>query len=57
LSPVVFGFVLDRTESWTMPFGVSMALLVLGAVTAFWIRRDRELGAEAVPTRSILASN
>ncbi|MBV9828063.1 MAG: MFS transporter [Alphaproteobacteria bacterium] len=51
LSPVVFGLILDRTGSWTMPFGVSMTLLVLGAITAFWIRPDRQLAAE--PVRSL----
>jgi MFS family permease len=57
LSPVVFGLILDRTGSWTLPFAVSLGLLLLGAVTAFWIRPDRQLETDAVPTRLILAPN
>jgi MFS family permease len=30
LSPVVFGFILDRTGRWTLPFAVSLALLLAG---------------------------
>jgi sugar phosphate permease len=57
LSPVVFGFILDRTGSWTMPFGVSMLLLFTGAITAFWIRPDHQLDTDAVPGRLVLASD
>jgi len=57
LSPVVFGLILDRTGSWTLPFAVSLALLLLGAVTAFWIRPDEQLAADAPPARLILAPN
>jgi MFS family permease len=57
LSPVAFGLILDRTGSWTLPFAVSMALLMLGAVTAFWIRPDDQLETDAVPTRLILAAH
>ncbi|MBV9827654.1 MAG: MFS transporter [Alphaproteobacteria bacterium] len=57
LSPVVFGFILDRTGSWTLPFFVSMALMLLGAVTAFWIRPDHPLGAGAPAARLVLASD
>jgi sugar phosphate permease len=57
LSPVMFGFILDRTGSWTMPFAASMALLVLGAVTAFWIRPDRQLESGGMPGQLVLAPN
>jgi MFS family permease len=57
LSPVAFGFILDRTGSWTMPFGVSMALLLLGAITAFWIRPDHQLETDAMPARVALATS
>jgi nitrate/nitrite transporter NarK len=57
LSPVAFAWILDRTGSWTMPFGVSMALLLLGAVTAFWIRPDEQIATDAVPARLILAAH
>jgi predicted MFS family arabinose efflux permease len=57
LSPVAFAWILDRTGSWTMPFAVSMALLLLGAVTVFWIRPDQQVETDAVPARLILAPN
>jgi MFS family permease len=47
LSPLAFGWILDRTGSWTAPFGVSLGLLLLGAVVTFWFRPDRRV--EAVP--------
>ena len=56
LSPVAFGWILDLTGSWTLPFAVSMALLLLGSVTAFWIRPDEELGADAPRARLVLAT-
>jgi nitrate/nitrite transporter NarK len=43
LSPVAFGWILERTGSWTTPFTVSLALLLFGAVTTFWFRPDRPL--------------
>jgi cyanate permease len=46
LSPMVFGTILDLTGSWTLPFAVSMMLLLFGAITAFWIRPDTALDAE-----------
>ncbi|HXO03406.1 MAG TPA: MFS transporter [Stellaceae bacterium] len=55
LSPVAFGWILDRTGSWTLPFAVSMALMLLGSVTAFWIRPDEELGADAPRAKLVLA--
>jgi sugar phosphate permease len=57
LSPVAFAWILDRTGSWTMPFALSMALLLLGAVTVFWIRPDQQVETDAVPARLILAPN
>lgn len=34
LSPLTFGFLLDKTGHWVIPFGVSAALLFLGALLA-----------------------
>src|ERR1700682_6344239 len=36
-SPLVFGYLIDRTGSWTWPFAGSIALLLLGAGLAFRI--------------------
>jgi MFS family permease len=43
LSPVAFGWILERTGSWTTPFTVSLLLLLCGAVTTFWFRPDQGL--------------
>jgi MFS family permease len=56
LSPVTFGWILDFTGSWTLPFAVSMVLMLLGAVTAFWIRPDEELRADAPRAKLALAA-
>ena len=45
LSPVAFGWILDRTGSWTAPFAVSLGLLLCGAVMTWWFRPDRPIGA------------
>lgn len=45
LSPVVFGRILDLSGSWTMPFAVSIALLLFGVVMTFWMRPDQPLSA------------
>ncbi|MBN3792825.1 MFS transporter [Burkholderia sp. Ac-20353] len=39
-TPIAFGFVVDRTGSWTLPFAGSIALLVLGIVMTFFMRPD-----------------
>jgi MFS family permease len=53
LSPLMFGWILDRTGSWTTPFTVSLGLLLLGAVMTYWFRPDRPL--DAVPDLGRLA--
>jgi MFS family permease len=42
-SPIVFGFIVDRTGSWTLPFGGSLGLLAVGIVMTFFMRPDIEL--------------
>jgi MFS family permease len=48
VSPVIAGYVIDKTGIWELPFVGSIALLLLGAVLAFRMRPDEEL---VVPTR------
>ena len=43
LSPIAFGRILDLTGSWTMPFAVSIGLLLVGVVTTAWMRPDRPI--------------
>ncbi len=38
LSPLVFGFLLDQTHNWVVPFAVSAALLFVGAVAALGVK-------------------
>jgi len=41
VSPSSFGYLVDRTGSWTIPFGGSVTLLLLGAALALRLRPDR----------------
>ena len=49
VSPVVFGALLDLTGGWRAPFYGSIALLLVGAVMAFFMRPDRPFEAPAAP--------
>jgi cyanate permease len=40
ISPLIFGYVIDKTGNWDLPFIGSMGLLLLGAILAFWIKPD-----------------
>lgn len=45
ISPVVFGYLVDATGSWTIPFVGSVGLLLLGACLAFGMHPDRAFEA------------
>jgi cyanate permease len=49
VSPVIAGYVIDKTGIWELPFIGSIILLLLGAMLAFRMRPDEEL---ATPTYS-----
>src|SRR5947209_6387105 len=49
ISPVVFGYIVDRTGHWTWPFLGSMALMLFGAAMSFAMHPDRSLTEESVP--------
>jgi cyanate permease len=49
ISPFVFGFLIDRTGSWTLPFAGSIGLLLLGAGLAFRMHPDRPFEADVSP--------
>jgi MFS family permease len=40
LSPIVFGYVIDKTGNWHLPFIGSIAVLLLGSVVAFWMKPE-----------------
>ncbi|TFW00933.1 MFS transporter [Oxalobacteraceae bacterium OM1] len=42
ISPVVGGWLIDRTGNWELPFVVSMALMVLGSAMAFAMRPEKK---------------
>ena len=45
LSPFLFGYLVDRTGSWTLPFTGSVGLLLLGAALAFRMHPERPFQA------------
>jgi MFS family permease len=52
ISPVIAGYVIDKTGIWELPFIGSIVLLLLGAALAFRMRPDEEL---VVPPRGSAA--
>jgi len=45
ISPVIFGFIIDSTGNWTLPFAGSAGLLLVGVVATFWIKPQIQLGS------------
>jgi MFS family permease len=43
LSPIVFGFIIDKTNNWELPFLGSIVLLFLGSIAAFWMKPGESL--------------
>jgi MFS family permease len=43
VSPLVFGYVIDRTNNWELPFLGSIGLLLLGSIVAFWMKPEEKL--------------
>ncbi len=55
VSPLVAGYVIQRTNNWDLPFLGSIGLLLVGAILAFWMKPNETLaGTEmgAAPARS-----
>ncbi len=52
LSPLVFGWVIDATGNWTLPFVGTMGLMLVGLVAAFAMRPDNRFAGDhrMVPT-------
>jgi MFS family permease len=46
ISPFVFGYLIDLTGSWTLPFAGSIGLLLVGAGLSFRMHPDRPFEAE-----------
>jgi MFS family permease len=47
LSPLIFGYVVDKTNNWELPFIGSIVLLLLGSVAAFWMKPGEPLAVPA----------
>lgn len=43
VSPLVAGYVIDKTGNWELPFIGSIALLLVGSILAFWMKPDEGL--------------
>jgi MFS family permease len=43
VSPLIAGYIVDRTGRWDMTFIAGIALLLFGAAVAFWIKPDEEM--------------
>jgi MFS family permease len=46
VSPLAFGYIVDLTGNWQLPFAGSMALLLIGALLAFTMHPDRRFHDE-----------
>ncbi len=42
-SPTIFGWLVDVTGDWHLPFAGSIGLLLLGSVLAFWMHPERQI--------------
>jgi len=48
LSPIAFGFIIDRTGNWQLPFAGSLGFLLLGALLAPTMHPERSFESEPV---------
>jgi sugar phosphate permease len=47
ISPITFGYIIDTTGSWTLPFLASIVILLIGTVVSFWMHPEKELQVPA----------
>ncbi len=48
ISPLVFGYVIDKTGDWELPFIGSIGLLLFGSILAFWMKPEERLAGVAL---------
>lgn len=53
ISPVVFGAIIDATHRWDLPFIVSLGLLLVGAVLAFFMRPGEAFHDDPLPSKTL----
>jgi cyanate permease len=51
LSPIAFGYIIDRTGNWQLPFAGSLGLLLLGAILAPTMKPEQAFEEQAVGSR------
>jgi MFS family permease len=56
VSPVAFGYIVDKTGQWTWPFIGSMVLMLFGAALAFAMHPDRPLTVEETAPQTAVAA-
>ena len=52
VSPLVGGYIVDRTGNWELTFVAGIGLLILGAILAFWMKPEQEF-SEAVTEAAV----
>ncbi|MBV8915894.1 MAG: MFS transporter [Acetobacteraceae bacterium] len=55
ISPIAFGFIIDRTGNWTLPFVGSACLLLVGAAATLWVKPQRKVADAAIPPGAVPA--
>jgi MFS family permease len=50
VSPVVGGYIIDKTGNWQLTFVAGIALLMFGAILAFWMNVNEEFTDESTPS-------
>ena len=59
VSPLIFGYIIDKTGNWTLPFIGNIGFLLLGSILAFWMKPQEVLAGaganEAVVAKAVTA--
>jgi cyanate permease len=53
VSPLIAGYVIDKTGVWELPFLGSIVLLLFGSIMAFWMKPDQELDGPVSTTKGV----
>jgi MFS family permease len=55
VSPLIGGMIVDRTGNWELTFVAGVALLLAGAIGAFWMKPDQELEEPIATSTAVYA--
>ena len=55
VSPLVFGYVIDKTNNWELPFLGSIGLLLVGSLAAFWMKPGEKFALDNLAEVATLA--